>query len=232
MSDDRTFMDKVLGRDDEPRGDTRERTAEEFPTPRDHRERLAGDEARRDVPRESGGHSPDDGWLEPTPDGSPDDGARRGPAPTAADVDPATRPQATAAPEDRAAPEHHAASDRRATPDHGAGVAGDRGGSYADRLGDRDPHAGEEPVALVPTDRAQDYRHRWEGLKASFVDEPRGAVRDANELVGHVLDDVAELFATQRADLEKDLRDEQADTEALRQALNRYRAFFDRLLTL
>jgi hypothetical protein len=239
MSDDRTFMDKVLGREEDARGtDTRERTADEFPTPREHRDHLPAEETHR---------SPDDGWLEPTTE-RPEE-ARRGPTPTAADVDPAPRSTAPAAsvdgaPSERAATsERAAAPEHRAAPEHGTGPARDHApdsarpdtrpsGSYADRLGDRDPHAGEEPVALVPTDRAEDYRRSWEGLKASFVDEPRGAVRDANELVGHVLDDVAELFATQRAELEKDLRNEQADTEQLRQALNRYRAFFDRLLTL
>ncbi|WP_181782240.1 hypothetical protein [Pseudonocardia pini] len=84
----------------------------------------------------------------------------------------------------------------------------------------------------MPGERAEDYRRRWESVKAGFVDEPRGAVKDANELVGQVLDDVAELFSRQRSELEADLRNEQASTEDLRLALGRYRSFFDRLLTL
>ena len=60
---------------------------------------------------------------------------------------------------------------------------------------------------------------------------PRGAVRGANELVGEVLDELEELFRNQRADLEHGLDSEQTTTEDLRQALGRYRSFFDRLLS-
>jgi hypothetical protein len=56
-------------------------------------------------------------------------------------------------------------------------------------------------------------------------------VRGANELVGEVLDELEELFRRQRADLEHGLDSEQTSTEDLRQALGRYRSFFDRLLS-
>ncbi|SDF08065.1 hypothetical protein [Pseudonocardia oroxyli] len=274
--DDRTFMDKVLGRD-EPRAttsatDTRDRPADEFPAPRDHGEHTTGhhtehptgptgDHTRRDdmrvvdVPRGDAPHDADRGT-----DPHPTDPDRTDPRPTDSHRTDSHRtdPHGTHAHDAVRDPAPADDTWREPTPDTDAGPTSDTdsapgrtdphpdaqpdsarrdqhdGGSYSDRLGARDPQAqtGEQAVALVPTDRAEDYRHRWEGLKASFVDEPRGAVRVANELVGHVLDDVAELFATQRADLERDLRNEEADTEQLRQALNRYRAFFDRLLTL
>ena len=57
-------------------------------------------------------------------------------------------------------------------------------------------------------------------------------MRDANALVGEVLDDIEALFRRQRERLERDLDDQDASTEDLRLALNRYRPFFDRLLTL
>ena len=56
-------------------------------------------------------------------------------------------------------------------------------------------------------------------------------MRGANELVGEVLDELEELFRRQRTDLEHGLDSEQATTEDLRQALGRYRSFFDRLLS-
>jgi hypothetical protein len=44
---------------------------------------------------------------------------------------------------------------------------------------------------------------------------------------------IAEQFATEREQLEKQWgRGEDVDTEDLRQAFKRYRAFFDRLLTV
>jgi hypothetical protein len=86
--------------------------------------------------------------------------------------------------------------------------------------------------ALIPADRSADYMRRWEALKAGFVDEPRAAVRDANQLVGQVLDELEELFRNQRGELERDLGNDQASTEDLRLALGRYRSFFDRLLKI
>jgi hypothetical protein len=46
-----------------------------------------------------------------------------------------------------------------------------------------------------------------------------------------VLDELEELFRRQRDELEQGLDSEQTTTEDLRQALGRYRSFFDRLLS-
>jgi hypothetical protein len=89
----------------------------------------------------------------------------------------------------------------------------------------------EERATLIPPDRAESYNSRWTELKSDFVDEPSRAVRGANELVGEVLDELEELFRSQRAQLEEGLDSEQTTTEDLRQALGRYRSFFDRLLS-
>jgi hypothetical protein len=86
-------------------------------------------------------------------------------------------------------------------------------------------------TSLIEPERAESYNSRWKELKGEFVDDPRGAVRGANELVGEVLDELEELFRRQRTDLEHGLDSEQATTEDLRQALGRYRSFFDRLLS-
>jgi hypothetical protein len=84
---------------------------------------------------------------------------------------------------------------------------------------------------LIEPERAESYNGRWKELKGEFVDDPRGAVRGANELVGEVLDELEELFRRQRTDLEQGIDSEQTTTEDLRQALRRYRSFFDRLLS-
>jgi hypothetical protein len=88
-----------------------------------------------------------------------------------------------------------------------------------------------ERATLIEPERAESYNSRWNELKGEFVDDPRGSVRGANELVGEVLDELEELFRSQRADLEHGLDSEQTTTEDLRQALGRYRSFFDRLLS-
>jgi hypothetical protein len=91
--------------------------------------------------------------------------------------------------------------------------------------------AGRERATLMALERAEAYNSRWNELKGEFVDEPRRAVRGANELVGQVLDELEELFRRQRSALEQGLDSEQTSTEDLRLALGRYRSFFDRLLS-
>jgi hypothetical protein len=86
-------------------------------------------------------------------------------------------------------------------------------------------------ATLIEPERAESYNSRWNELKGEFVDDPRRSVQGANELVGEVLDELEELFRSQRADLEHGLDSEQTTTEDLRQALGRYRSFFDRLLS-
>ncbi len=125
---------------------------------------------------------------------------------------------------DRAAADRPAAGDQSAR-DGG----GDRERLAEDRT--REP-AGDGGAALIEPERARGYQDRWQVLKGDFVDEPRRAVRDANALVGEVLDDLETTFRRQRERLERDLGDSDASTEDLRLALGRYRSFFDRLLTL
>jgi hypothetical protein len=88
-----------------------------------------------------------------------------------------------------------------------------------------------ERKSLIEPERAESYNSRWKELKGEFVDDPRGSVRGANELVGEMLDELEELFRRQRSDLEQGLDSEPTTTEDLRQALIRYRFFFDRLLS-
>jgi hypothetical protein len=103
--------------------------------------------------------------------------------------------------------------------------------SRAETAADRQDTGARQGMTLIAPERAESYNSRWNELKSEFVDEPGRAVRGANELVGEVLDELEELFRRQRADLEHGLDSEQTTTEDLRQALGRYRSFFDRLLS-
>jgi hypothetical protein len=90
-----------------------------------------------------------------------------------------------------------------------------------------------EPTALFPGNEAQSFQGRWSDIQTSFVDEPRHAVEQADSLVAEVMQRLAAVFAEERSQLEKQWdRGEDTDTEALRQALRRYRSFFDRLLSM
>ena len=85
---------------------------------------------------------------------------------------------------------------------------------------------------LLGEDEARGFRDRWEALQTSFVDEPQEAVRQADSLVAETIQCVATVFAREKGKLEQQWSGGgQADTEDLRQALRRYRSFFERLLS-
>ena len=100
----------------------------------------------------------------------------------------------------------------------------------------QDSRAMSEDVELAPLflpDVAKDFRTHWDAVQIGFVDDPKQAVRKADELVAQVMKSLAETFANERAKLEGQVdQTEQASTENLRVALRRYRSFFQRLLSL
>jgi hypothetical protein len=52
----------------------------------------------------------------------------------------------------------------------------------------------EQRTSLIEPERAESYNSRWKELKGEFVDDPRHAVRGANELVGEVLELVSSVL--------------------------------------
>jgi len=86
---------------------------------------------------------------------------------------------------------------------------------------------------LFVANEAQDFRSRWERIQTGFVDEPRKAVQEADALVAASIKRLAEIFAQERLKLEHEWdRGDNVSTEDLRVAMQRYRSFFDRLLSL
>jgi hypothetical protein len=94
-----------------------------------------------------------------------------------------------------------------------------------------DPPAGERGP-LLPDDQTERFTTRWEEIQASFVDEPRDSVTQADALVADLMQRLAAGFSAERERLEGqwDSGDD-VSTEDLRVALTRYRSFFDRLLS-
>ena len=87
------------------------------------------------------------------------------------------------------------------------------------------------PTPLFSQTDVGDLRERWTDVQTGFVDEPRHAVEEADELVAAVMPRLAEGIANERANLEKQWgRGDNVSTEDLRVAMQRYRSFFDRLL--
>lgn len=85
--------------------------------------------------------------------------------------------------------------------------------------------------SFLPPDKMEEFRERWDDIQAGFVDDPQTSVQKAHGLVSSLVKDLNDVFARERSGLESRWnRGEEADTENLRVALQRYRAFFNRIL--
>ena len=113
-------------------------------------------------------------------------------------------------------------------------------GHVADREIPRRPMA-DAPADAAPVEQAalferrelDSFNGRWSEIQASFVDEPRRAVEQADALVSDVIADIGDSFGKQRAQLEGQWgKGGDVSTEDLRQIFQRYRSFFSRLLGL
>ena len=86
---------------------------------------------------------------------------------------------------------------------------------------------------LFPAGELDGLRTRWNDVQGAFVDEPRRAVEEADGLVASAMKRLAEVFAEERSKLEQQWdRGDNVSTEDLRIALQRYRSFFHRLLSV
>lgn len=91
--------------------------------------------------------------------------------------------------------------------------------------------ASDELPALFPANEASSFLDRWGEVQSRFVDDPKRAVQDGDALVAEVMQTLAASFARHKADLEGQWNTGDAATDDLRQAFQRYRAFFQRLLS-
>lgn len=95
------------------------------------------------------------------------------------------------------------------------------------------PDPAERPAPLFPAGDADGYRTRWSAIQTGFVDEPRHAVEEADALVAETVKRLAETFSAERQKMESAWeRNDSVSTEDLRQAMRRYRSFFERLLSV
>jgi hypothetical protein len=95
----------------------------------------------------------------------------------------------------------------------------------------RDVGDAGQRMDLLDGDLSESFRRRWADIQAEFVDRPRESVEQADRLVLEVVDELQTSFTTARERLESQWSGgDEASTEDLRLALQRYRSFFARLL--
>ena len=127
-----------------------------------------------------------------------------------------------------------AASDRPVERDVTREVQQARGNVVADATRPAVENNGDQHATpLFAKDESEDFRRRWTDIQAAFVDEPRQSVENADSLVASAIKRLAEIFARERSSLEQQwAQGGDVSTEDLRVALQRYRSFFDRLLSV
>ncbi len=86
-------------------------------------------------------------------------------------------------------------------------------------------------LLFSPEDRTR-FGQRWTDIQSRFVDDPSDAVASADDLVAEMMDCIGDRLAERRSVLGQELAGGgDAETEDLRLATQRYRAFFQRLLS-
>lgn len=88
-----------------------------------------------------------------------------------------------------------------------------------------------DPGPVLAPEASLDFRERWHGIQAEFIDDPRRAVEDADRLVA----DVARAFTTGVEERRQSLtsgwqNNEHGETEELRLTMRQYRALVDHIL--
>lgn len=124
-------------------------------------------------------------------------------------------------------------SESRAAPTHTEDLASRPPdlGSASPALPDVAVNDASEP-GVVLLENADHFRGRWEHIQSDFVDEPRRAVEQADALVAEVITTLADSFSKEQQRLEGQWSSgDNVSTDDLRIALQRYRSFFQRLLS-
>ena len=149
------------------------------------------------------------------------------------DLAPADRRASTATDREfEAASPQPDAPDRTAEPAGGVQAPTSPGTRDFEASGSLGSHETRDNEPLLDLELGADFLRRWEEVQTRFVDEPRGAVQEADSLVAKVMEQIAEGFAQERERLEALWsRGENISTEDLRVVLQRYRSFFRRLLS-
>ena len=101
--------------------------------------------------------------------------------------------------------------------------------------GEQAPPSGGAPTAadeeFLSRAEIDEYNSRWEMALASFVDDPRHAVQEADGLVWGIAQRLTQVMAERREELVQAWGTTgHVDTEELRLALQRYRGFLQNLM--
>ncbi|MFF5229773.1 hypothetical protein [Dactylosporangium sp. NPDC000521] len=113
-----------------------------------------------------------------------------------------------------------------ATPPPATTTAGAPGGTAAPQP------EGARDLSIWDTDKADEFRQRWHDVQTHFVEDPRGSVTEARQLV----DDAVHALSASVHDREEQLERANArssdSTEGMRDTILQYHQLLDRILTV
>ncbi|WP_406283838.1 hypothetical protein [Embleya sp. NBC_00896] len=112
----------------------------------------------------------------------------------------------------------------------GAGTRSSSSRTSPARKSSRRTSAAPEP--LLDRDTGEELNARFRDTLATFVDSPSDAVSDADDVVAQITKLVTDAIQARRGALEQAKREAGGDTEQLRLALQKYRAFVQGMLKL
>jgi len=88
-----------------------------------------------------------------------------------------------------------------------------------------------EPSIWLNRDEKEQLRSRWSTIQTQFVDQPRGAVEQAETLIADCVERIQQLLVDQQTRLsEQWCYHADTSTEDLRLIMQNYRSFLDHLL--
>jgi hypothetical protein len=114
---------------------------------------------------------------------------------------------------------------RRAAPEPAPGAG-------ADLPGRRPGDVTQDRITFWDDEAIGAYRSEWHELKAQFVDDPVAALTRAHHLLTEAVHELSEALLAERDDLDPLRRTSAPDTESMRMAMQGYKEFLDRILTL
>lgn len=86
-------------------------------------------------------------------------------------------------------------------------------------------------TVLLNPEESEPFRARWNEIQSKFIDEPRVAVQQADDLVSEVIARIIQIFANEHSLLDGQWNQgQEVSTEDLRKVLQHYRSFFNRLV--
>ena len=94
------------------------------------------------------------------------------------------------------------------------------------------PVNGDVPKGSPMAGDPDQLHERWAGIQSTFVDDPRGAVTSAADMVTEVIATVVASAANRESGLRAEWDRDGVDTEGLRNALRSYRGLLDQLVAL